>query len=102
MATVSNTPRRSRHEGSKPHITEMPLTRANWYHHVNWLNVFFIIIIPLYGCIAAWWTPLRWETAIWAVVYYFMTGLGITAGESGSVLPPPGGRCSDAVMFSVS
>ena len=84
MATGSNTPRRSRHDGSKPHITETPLTRANWYLHVNWLNVFFIFAIPLYGCIAAWWTPLRWETAIWAVVYYFMTGLGITAGECGN------------------
>jgi stearoyl-CoA desaturase (delta-9 desaturase) len=25
-------------------------------------------------------TALRWETAVWSVVYYFLTGLGITAG----------------------
>jgi stearoyl-CoA desaturase (delta-9 desaturase) len=39
-----------------------------------------IIGIPLMGCVAAFWTPLRWKTALWAVIYYFWTGLGITAG----------------------
>jgi stearoyl-CoA desaturase (delta-9 desaturase) len=56
------------------------MTKANWYKHVNWLNVFFIGGIPLMGLIQAWWTPLRLYTAIWAVAYYFATGLGITAG----------------------
>ena len=32
------------------------------------------------GLISAFWTPLHWQTAVWAVVYYFWTGLGITAG----------------------
>ena len=41
----------------------------------------FIIGIPLVGCVAAWWTPLQWKTAVFAVAYYFATGLGITAGE---------------------
>merc|ERR1712137_1281292 len=35
---------------------------------------------PLMGCVAAFWTPLKWQTALWAVIYYFWTGLGITAG----------------------
>ena len=61
---------------SKPHITDLPITVSNWYKHVNWLNVYFIGGIPLMGCIAAIWTPLRLETAIWAVVYYYCTGLG--------------------------
>lgn len=56
------------------------MTRSNWYKHVNWLNVYFIIGVPLFGCIQAFWTPLRWQTATFAVIYYFMTGLGITAG----------------------
>lgn len=80
-ASESNN-RKLRHDASsKPHITETPMTRANWYKHVNWLNVTFIVGMPLYGCIQAIWTPLQWKTAIWAVIYYFMTGLGITAGE---------------------
>jgi stearoyl-CoA desaturase (delta-9 desaturase) len=32
------------------------------------------------GLVATHWVPLRLPTAIWAVVYYFLTGLGITAG----------------------
>ncbi|KAF2673471.1 putative stearic acid desaturase [Microthyrium microscopicum] len=64
----------------KPHITDTPITWANWHQHVNWLNCVFIIGIPLSGCIAAIWTPLKWQTALWAVIYYFCTGLGITAG----------------------
>ena len=39
-----------------------------------------IVLIPLVGCISAFWTPLRLPTLIWAVFYYFCTGLGITAG----------------------
>ena len=57
------------------------MTRKNWYKHVNWLNVFLIVGIPLLGCVQALWTPLYWQTALWTVVYYFMTGLGITAGK---------------------
>ncbi|KAK6214449.1 hypothetical protein LQW54_004356 [Pestalotiopsis sp. IQ-011] len=64
----------------KPHITETPITWGNWYKHVNWLNVTFIIGVPLAGCVAAYWTPLHLYTAIFSVIYYFNTGLGITAG----------------------
>ncbi|KAK5111693.1 stearoyl-CoA 9-desaturase [Meristemomyces frigidus] len=72
--------RNKNYDPKKPHITDTPLTRKNWYKHVNWLNVVFILGVPLIGCIAAFWTPLRLPTAIWAVAYYFATGLGITAG----------------------
>lgn len=64
----------------KPHITDLPMTRQNWYKHINWLNAFFIIGIPMYGVVSAYSTPLLWQTAVWTVLYYFMTGLGITAG----------------------
>jgi stearoyl-CoA desaturase (delta-9 desaturase) len=57
------------------------MTRNNWYKHVNWLNVFLILGIPAYGCIQSLWVPLQLKTAVWAVVYYFFTGLGITAGK---------------------
>lgn len=67
-------------ESKKPHITETPMTRKNWYKHVNWLNVTLIVLVPVYGLIQALWTPLRWQTATWAILYYFATGLGITAG----------------------
>merc|ERR1712014_73156 len=72
--------RNKNYDPKKPHITETPLTKKNWYKHVNWLNVVLIVGIPIAGLITATWTPLRWQTAVWAVAYYFATGLGITAG----------------------
>lgn len=72
--------RNKKYDPKKAHITETPMTRKNWYKHVNWLNVVLIVLIPIAGCVTALWTPLRLPTAIFAVLYYFATGLGITAG----------------------
>jgi len=80
MASKDEPNRNKQYDPKKPHITDTPLTRYNWYKHVNWLNVFFILGIPVMGLIAAIWTPLMWQTAAWAIFYYFYTGLGITAG----------------------
>jgi hypothetical protein len=82
-------PRTKKYDPKKPHITESPITKTNWYKHVNWLNVTLIIGLPIYGMIAAYWTPLHLKTAIWAFAYYFMTGLGITAGMSSSAQKSP-------------
>lgn len=65
----------------KVHIADTKMTRQNWYKHVNWLNVVLILGVPISGCIQAFWVPLQLKTAIWAVIYYFFTGLGITAGK---------------------
>lgn len=62
------------------HISDQPITRKNWHKHVNWLNVVMILGLPSCGLIAAMWTPLYLKTAIFAIAYYFATGLGITAG----------------------
>lgn len=65
-----------------PHISEQPVTLRNWYQHLNWLNIYFVIFIPLIGFVGAYFVPLQTYTFIFAVVYYFNTGLGVTAGES--------------------
>src|SRR5436190_2504259 len=80
MVKLPEPNRNKKYDPKKPHITDEPITSANWYKHVNWLNAFLIVGIPLYGLILAYWTPLQRKTAVFAVVYYFMTGLGITAG----------------------
>lgn len=64
----------------KVHIADTPITWKNWPRHVDWLNVLFIVGIPLYGSIQAFWVPLQLRTAVWAVAYYYYTGIGITAG----------------------
>ena len=67
-------------KNKKQHITEQPITLSNWYQHVNWLSTTLILIVPILACIAVSFTSLKFPTAIWAIVYYFWTGLGITAG----------------------
>ncbi|KAM3426700.1 hypothetical protein MY4824_009857 [Beauveria thailandica] len=62
------------------HIADQPITLFNWYKHINWLNVTFILFVPLIGLISAYLYPAHLYTIIFAVVYYFNAGLGITAG----------------------
>jgi hypothetical protein len=66
----------------KPHISELPFTWANWHKHINWLNTNTVIVLPIIGIIAAFYTPLQQETFFAAIAYYFITGLGITAGAT--------------------
>ncbi|ERS97763.1 stearoyl-CoA desaturase (delta-9 desaturase) [Sporothrix schenckii 1099-18] len=84
-ATVDGTtdfqPLRSKqYDIRKTHISETPITLKNWYKHIDWLNTTFILLIHVAAMIAAYWVPLRRNTLIFAIVYYFNTGLGITAG----------------------
>ncbi|CAB5375913.1 stearic acid desaturase [Rhizophagus irregularis] len=61
-------------------IRDDPITWSNWYKHINWLHTPLLIGIPAIGLYGAFTTKLTVYTAIWAVIYYFITGLGITAG----------------------
>ncbi len=65
------------------HISETPFTLTNWHEHIDWLNTTVVAILPIIGLISAYFTPLRQGTAIFAIIYYFTTGLGITAGTIG-------------------
>lgn len=65
---------------AKLHISEQPITLRNFHRHVNWLHATVVILFPLVGCVLAFYTPLQTKTFTWAVVYYFCTGFGITAG----------------------
>ncbi|KAJ7452181.1 delta 9-fatty acid desaturase protein [Mycena galericulata] len=56
------------------------ITRQNFLGELNWINVVGLFSVPVIGIVGAWFTPLRWETALFSVFYYFFTGLGITAG----------------------
>lgn len=73
-------PTSMRKSKSGPHISDQPITWENWWKHLDILNIILIIIVPIVGCYYAWYTPLSYRTGIWAVVYYFNTGMGITAG----------------------
>jgi len=65
----------------KWNIRDDPITWSNWYKHINWLHTPLLIAIPVLSIYGLFTTSLTKYTAIWAVVYYFVTGLGITAGK---------------------
>jgi len=67
-------------DAKKVHIADQPITWGNWHQHVNWLNTFFIAIVPLMGLISTYWVRPHPYTIAFAVFYYVQCGLGITAG----------------------
>jgi len=53
-----------------------------WYNRINKFKTFWLLVVPIIGLAATAYIPLVPKTALFAVVYYFITGLGITAGSS--------------------
>jgi stearoyl-CoA desaturase (Delta-9 desaturase) len=70
--------RKKQYDIRKPHIADQPMTWGNMYQHINWLNTTFIIFIPMLGLVSSYWVPLRLQTAIFSIAYYFFAGLGIS------------------------
>jgi stearoyl-CoA desaturase (delta-9 desaturase) len=62
------------------HIIDQPWTLSNWHKHLNWLHVVILVGVPFLGLYGWMTTEIQSKTLVWAVLYYFMTGLGITAG----------------------
>ncbi|KAH7105195.1 hypothetical protein BKA62DRAFT_691981 [Auriculariales sp. MPI-PUGE-AT-0066] len=57
-----------------------PITWNNFYKEINWLSLSILTITPTIAIVGFFTTPLLLKTFIWSVIYYFITGLGITAG----------------------
>ncbi|KAJ7619514.1 delta 9-fatty acid desaturase protein [Roridomyces roridus] len=57
-----------------------PVTWKNLATELQWVNVVALTAIPVLGIVGACHTKLRWETGLFAVFFYYVTGLGITAG----------------------
>ena len=53
-----------------------PITWKNWYKELHWLHVFILFVPPTIGVIGARNTPLQWNTAVWFIVYSFLSGIG--------------------------
>jgi stearoyl-CoA desaturase (delta-9 desaturase) len=53
-----------------------PVTWSNWWSELNYLSLAILTLTPLIALYGAFTTKLRLETAIFAVFYYFVTGLG--------------------------
>lgn len=48
-------------------------------------NTVVVVILPAVGIWLSLSTPFTLKTQIWTLVYYFATGLGITAGLLGQI-----------------
>lgn len=69
---------------TKPPPAQETLTGFDFFesnYNINWRHVPVILIVPFIALAGALTTPLTRKTAIWAVIAYFLTGLGITAGH---------------------
>ena len=72
---------RTQKEFEKSFIRDDHLCDVPFLERINWLNctiVFGIPLLALYGLCTL--RGFIWQTWVWALVYYFWTGLGITAG----------------------
>ncbi|KAF5371267.1 hypothetical protein D9758_004284 [Tetrapyrgos nigripes] len=57
-----------------------PITLRTLHKELEYISLVAIIVPPIVSLIGAYYVPLQRKTAIWSIIYYFCTGLGITAG----------------------
>ncbi|VDC07350.1 unnamed protein product [Peniophora sp. CBMAI 1063] len=57
-----------------------PVTWENLFSELNYLSLAILTITPSIAIYGIFTTKWCWQTALWSVIYYFITGLGITAG----------------------
>lgn len=53
-----------------------PITWDYALRNLQWLSVAILTITPSIAIYGAFTTTLKWQTFIWCIVYYFITGLG--------------------------
>ncbi|CAG8669311.1 24004_t:CDS:2 [Racocetra persica] len=63
------------------HIRDDPITWNNWYKHVDWIHAILLGSLPLIALYGLLTTEIQRKTAIWSIIYYYITGMGITAGH---------------------
>lgn len=55
-----------------------PVTLSNFWTELNWLNVAILGITPTIALYGLFTTKLTWQTALFSVLYYYITGLGMS------------------------
>ncbi|SCV73772.1 BQ2448_6202 [Microbotryum intermedium] len=57
-----------------------PITLKTLPQNIQVISTLALTLVPLLAIYGAFTTEVKWQTIMWSVVYYFYTGLGITAG----------------------
>ncbi|KAI8922029.1 hypothetical protein DFJ77DRAFT_445021 [Powellomyces hirtus] len=47
---------------------------------IDWIGSTVLVVTPFVALYTICYVPLCWQTAVWSLAYYYVTGLGITAG----------------------
>ena len=58
------------------------MTLSTLLENIQWVSFLALTVTPslaIYGLLTTDWNT---KTFVWSILYYFMTGLGITAGKS--------------------
>ena len=58
-----------------------PIKLSNLHKNINLISTLAITLVPAFSIYGALTTEVKWQTVLWAIAYYFYTGLGITAGK---------------------
>jgi fatty-acid desaturase len=54
----------------------------SFFQRVDWISFVALTLTPILGAYGVLTTPFDWRTYAFAVFWYFVTGIGITAGAS--------------------
>ncbi|KAF9327611.1 hypothetical protein BGZ91_001393 [Linnemannia elongata] len=79
-ATNTETRRDPLQHGELPPLLEGGLTVKNVWKSLDWKHVLGLGLTPLIAIYGLLTTEIQTKTLIWSIIYYFATGLGITAG----------------------
>lgn len=69
-----------RHEVLPPLFNNEKVNILNIWKYLDWKHVIGLGVTPLVALYGIFTTELQTKTLVWSIVYYFATGLGITAG----------------------
>ena len=64
-----------------PPLFKEKVTLTNWHTFLDWKHVLGLGLTPLIALYGLLTTEIQKKTLIWSIVYYYATGLGITAGK---------------------
>jgi len=65
-----------------PSLFPEKVTVSNFHKFLDWKHVLGLGLTPLIAIYGLLTTEIQTKTLIWSIIYYFATGLGITAGMS--------------------
>lgn len=73
------------------------ITLGSLLQNIQWVSTLALTIVPMLAIYGAFTTPVRWQTALWSVLYYFFTGLGEWRVPNRSGMPLD---CTDTYWLS--